>query len=439
LDFGPNDVRILGGGKMQGETRLTVVGAALLLVAGFVITAPVSAASQYQVLYTFTGGKDGAISWAGLTFDAAGSLYGTTIAGGAYGYGSVFKLAPGAGGTWTESVLHSFLPHGLDGNQPEAGLIFDRAGNLYGTTYVGGAHFSGTVFKLAPSTNGTWTETILHSFTGGKDGGNPASSLIFDAEGNLYGTTFGAPRHCGVVFKLAPRANGKWTETVLHDFGPIKNGPNGGCQPNASLVFDSSGNIYGTTSTGGAHIYFGTVFKLTPSSNGKWTKTVLHSFSSKNGDGAYPYDNLILDAAGNLYGTAYFGGTHGAGTVFELTPGTNGKWAETVLHAFTGGIDGDDPYAGLTLDAVGDLYGTTNFGGSQSSFGVVFKLTPGANGRWAETVLHSFNGNDGWAPFGNVILDAAGNLYGTTLNGGDYNQNCPSGCGVVFKVTKVTP
>jgi len=396
---------------------------------------PVSAASQYQVLYSLSGGNDGSIPWDSLVVDEAGNLYGTTIAGGAYGYGTVFKLASGPNGTWIESVLHSFNPQAPDGNQPEAGLVFDRAGNLYGTTYMGGTHFSGTVFKLTPNKDGSWTETILHSFTGGKDGGNPAGNLIFDAVGNLYGTTFGAPSHCGVVFQLTPGIDGKWTETVLHDFGPIKNGPNGGCQPSAGLVFDSAGNLYGTTSTGGAHIYFGTAFKLTPHTNGQWTETVLHSFSSQSGDGAYPYDNVVLDTAGNVYGQTFGGGNgscfFGCGIVFKLAPGMNGKWTETILHSFTGGTDGGDPYAGLTFDSAGKLYGTTNFGGSplcSSGCGVVFTLTQGNSGKWTETVLQSFSGYDGDVPYGSVIFDASGNLYGTTLNGGT------AGYGEVFKI-----
>ena len=418
---------------MQGKTPLTAGGAALLMIAGLSMAAPLPAASQYQPLYTFTGGNDGAVSWAGLTFDKAGNLYGTTIAGGAYGYGTVFQLAPAANGAWTETVLHSFPAPGTDGNQPEAGVIFDAAGNLYGTTYFGGAYGAGTVFKLAPGAGGAWSETVLYAFNGTNEG-RPSAALIIDAAGNLYGTAYGVPYHCGTVFKLAPGANGQWTETVLHDFGAIRNAPNRGCQPSAGLVFDAAGNLYGTTSTGGAHIYFGTVFKLAPGANGQWTHTVLHSFSSQNGDGGYPYDTPTLDAAGNLYGTTYSGGMNGAGTVFKLTPGASGTWAETVLHSFSGGRDGADPYGGLTFDAAGNLYGTTNFGGTH--YGVVFKLTPGANGKWAETVLHRFDQSDGWAPDGNVIVDAAGDVYGTTLNGGDFNQACPSGCGVVFKITQ---
>lgn len=202
---------------MQGRKSLIVVVAAFLIAGLLITAAPALAVSQVQVLHAFTGRNDGAISWAALVLDASGNLYGTTIAGGTYGYGTVFKLTPGASGAWTETVLHSFHPDVTGGNQPEAGLIFDTVGNLYGTTSFGGSHGEGTVFKLAPGINGTWTETVLHAFDG-QDGGRPSGSLIFDASGNLYGTTSGTPPSRGNVFKLAPSVDGVWTETVLHTF-----------------------------------------------------------------------------------------------------------------------------------------------------------------------------------------------------------------------------
>lgn len=410
-----------------------------LLVTVLLRVPPVAAATHHQVLYAFPTANDGAIPWAGLVADAAGILYGTTSAGGTYGYGTVFRLTPGAHSTWSETVLHSFNSDGADGSQPEGGLILDEAGNLYGTTTFGGSYYQGTVFELSPGKNDTWVESVLHSFNG-TDGGRPAGCLIFDAAGNLYGTTTGTPPSRGSVFKLTSGSDGKWTETVLHSF---TGGKDGGI-PFGGLIFDAAGNLYGTTSVGGAYLYFGSVFKLTPGPHGKWRETVLHAFSSKNGDGAYPYDSLALDAAGNLYGTAYAGGQMpcfgGCGIVFKLAPETHGQWTETILYSFTGGADGGEPYAGLTFDQGGNLYGTTNFGGEQqvcsSGCGVVFKLTPVKKGKWSETVLHAFSGNDGEVPDGNLIFDADGNLYGTTLNGGDFNCHIDGGnsCGVVFKL-----
>lgn len=412
---------------------LALVAELALIVASFITLAPKLAAAQEQVLHIFNG-RDGANSFSGLVFDAAGNLYGTTQQGGNTGYGTVFKLTRRSNGTWSETVLHNFHgPFGLDpgGLDPSAALIFDSAGNLYGTTFEGGVHGLGVVFELSPGADGKWTETVLHAFNG-SDGGRPVAPLIFDKAGNLFGTSTGAPPRLGNVFELSRGSNGVWTETVVHTFdGKDGSGPYGG------LIFDTAGNLYGTSETGGAHKYFGNVFKLTPGRDGKWAETVLHSFSSKNGDGAYPGAGLLLDAAGNLFGTTFGGGLpnceFGCGIVFELTPGANGKWRETILHEFTGGADGADPLAAFTADAAGNLYSTTTFGGNpvcSAGCGVVFKLVADANGKWAETVLSSFDGYDGAIPWSNVILDPAGNLYGTTSDGGN------NGNGVVFKVAQ---
>ena len=282
------------------------------------------------MLHSFGNGTDGRGPVGGLIFDAAGNLYGMTIQGGTYcsgsgGCGTVFELTPAAGGSWTEQVLYSFCPQGLpcttDGYYPRAGLIFDGAGNLYGTTDNGGTYHDGTVFELTPAAGGTWTEKVLHNFNlNGTDGALPLGSLILDAAGNLYGTTSNGGTYTsrGTVFELTPTAGGGWTETVLHSFG---NGTDG-VTPEAGLIFDAAGNLYGTT-TGGGTYYGGTVFELTPAAGGGWTEQVLHSFGSGT-DGAYADTGLIFDAAGNLYGTTDDGGTYtscpgGCGTVFEIT------------------------------------------------------------------------------------------------------------------------
>lgn len=412
--------------------------AALALLATAV---SVPALSQETVLYAFNGGADGLSPASNLIFDAAGNLYGTTPNGGDYqcdsylGCGTVFRLEPGTDGKWSKRVLHIF--HGEDGAYPN-GIIFDSVGNLYGTALSGGgAQGYGVVFKLTRGVNGTWTETVLHTFSN-KDGGLPAGSLVFDSTGDLYGTTQSGGNldacggtGCGTVFRLAPGTNGKWTMTVLHSFDG-----NDGSIPTCTLILDSEGNLYGTTSSGGVGSY-GNVFELKQGSNGKWTETVLHSFNGK--DGAEPYAGLVFDSAGNLYGTAQYGGDLnsfycsgvGCGTVFKLTPGANGKWTMSVIHAFNG-VDGMYPLAGLILDAAGNLYGTTFY-----SYGVVFRLSQDTNGKWTETVLHAFRGRDGLDPVAGLVFDSAGNLYGTTEHGGKLN-NCQSeygdGCGVVFEI-----
>ncbi len=424
---------------MHSRKSLIGLNTALAVVVGFLIaTASLRAVGQERVLHAFND-RDGLGLDAGVIFDAAGNLYGTTLGGGgdACDCGTVFKLSLGTNGKWNRTVLHRF--NGKDGSAPFASVISDAAGNLYGTTWLGGRSVPpcnsdcGVVFELSPGANGKWSETVLHNFNG-SDGSEPVAGVIFDAAGNLYGTTSaGGTKSCcgfGTVFKLSPSANGKWTETVLHRF----NG-NEGANLNAGVIFDAAGNLYGTTYsfTDG----MSTVFRLTPGANGKWTHAVLHTFNS-----GYSgiYASVTLDAEGNLYGVTAGGGAYGAGTVFELSPAANGKWAETTLHDFNGS-DGTAPYGSLIFDARGNLYGTTSVGGAKPccTYGTVFKLSPGANGKWTETVLHSFNGYDGQNPFfGHLTFDTAGNLYGTTRMGGNLKA-CQGfeghGCGVVFEIT----
>jgi uncharacterized repeat protein (TIGR03803 family) len=332
-------------------------------------------------------------------------------------------LAPGG---WAQSkykTLYKFTG-GADGSYPPAGLIFDAAGNLYGTTAFGGAHNAGTVFELTPNADGGWTESVLYSFTGGKDGWNPEASLIFDSGGSLYGTTIGGGGGSGngTVFKLMPNPDGSWTESVLHSF----QGGRDGSYPNfGSLLFDATGNLYGATTSGGKGSCTdflsgcGTIFELTPNPDGTWTEQILHRFSGGN-DGSGPEATLIFDKSGNLYGTTTFGGTHGIGNVFELMPNSEGSWTEKVLHQFKGGAWGSP--GGVIFDQAGNLYGTTVTGGNLTichgysilGCGVVFKLAPNSNGGWNETVLHTFMDHPGAFPYGLPIFDAAGNLYGTT-------------------------
>jgi uncharacterized repeat protein (TIGR03803 family) len=327
-----------------------------------------------SVLHSFNG-SDGANPVAGLIFDAAGSLYGTTQYGGSVsacgtqGCGTVFELTPNGDGSWTERVLHSF--EGRDGAGPFAGLIFDAAGNLYGTTKYGGAHPWGTVFELTPNGDGSWTESVLHSFKA-YDGAYPVAGLTFDTAGNLYGTTLGGGANGkGTVFELTPNGDGSWGESVLHSFSHYHRD---GQYPEAGVTFDAAGNLYGTAVQSVAKYYRGgTVFQLTPNGDGSWTESVLHSFNGR--DGAGPYGDLTFDAAGNLYGTTNSGGAVcGCGAVFKLTPNGDGSWTERGLHKFKNHPSAY-PQAGLVLDQAGNLYGTT-VGDGTTTFGSVFEITP---------------------------------------------------------------
>jgi uncharacterized repeat protein (TIGR03803 family) len=394
--------------------RLEASGAPALL-AMFVLvaigTSPAPAPAQtYTVVYKFHGPPtDGESPEAGLIGDSAGNLYGTTYYGGASNAGVVFRLNKTG-----ETVLHSFAA-GVDGANPAAGLIQDSAGNLYGTAAAGGTSDAGVVFKL--DTAGT--ETVLYNFGGFPSAGNgaqPVASLIQGREGDLYGTArYGGASGHGVVFKLDTAG----TETVLYSF----TGGADGANPRAGLIRDSAGNLYGTTFFGGgdANCFSagcGVVFELN-----KTGETVLYSFIEA--DGANPAAGVIRDSAGNFYGTAGGGSDaclSGCGVVFELDP----AGTETVLHSFTGGADGAYPN-GLIRDSAGNLYGTAN--GGALGYGVIFKLdTTGT-----ETVLYTFTGAaDGGGPFGDLIRDSSGNLFGTTAYGGA--GACTYGCGVVFKL-----
>jgi len=420
---------------MPGTKSSLRVCAALAVLTFTVFAATILRAQQETVLHSFGNSSDGVFPVDGLIFDISGNLYGTTYVGGIHSAGTVFELSPQGGGGWTETVLHSF-GNGTDGSGPEAGLILDSAGNLYGTTAFGGIYGLGTVFELSPRAGGGWTETVLHSFGNGNDGQLPVAPLVY-ADGNLYGTTNGGGIHdAGTVFELSPNGGGGYTETLLHNFG--NPATNDGSYPSAGLVFDSAGNLYSTTSQGGIH-GFGTAFELSPRQGGGWTETLLHNFGNPStNDGYIPYTGLIFDSAGNLYGTTSGGGIHGGGTAFELSPRGGGSWTETVLHNFGGGTDGAYLLAGLAMDTAGNLYGTTDSGGIHSNCsggcGTAFELSPRQGGGWTERVLHNFgSGADGNEPAAGLVLDSAGNLYGTTEGGGIHS--CGGlGCGTAFKI-----
>jgi uncharacterized repeat protein (TIGR03803 family) len=377
-------------------------------------------------LHAFGAGNDGGGLWSSVSLDKKGNLYGATSGGGDYGYGTVFKLTLGANGNWAETILHSFKNGDPLGSEPNGGLIQNEAGNWYGTANRDGAHHAGTVFELTHGSGG-WTVSVLYAFGDQSgDSGFPTAGLVMDKAGNLYGT---APNG-GDVFELT-RSYGGWNETVLHRFG-IRKGD--GAAPFAGLILDASGSLYGTTLGGGmgcAGEGCGTVFELTPTSSGGWKELVLHRFDNNGKDGATPGNGaLMMDGSGNLYGTTEVGGAGRWGTVFKLTSAAGGRWKETILYGFKDDASGGFPAAGVIMDKAGNLYGTTVYGGSTScGCGVIYKLAPGPNGKWIYTVLHTFVGNDGAVPEGNLILDNKGNLYGGTLLGGT------AGNGVIFEIT----
>lgn len=415
----------------------------LTVMATLLAAVPATQAQTFQVLYNFTGGSDGANPYDALTMDAAGNLYGTASAGGYtggdcasdLGCGTVFKLSHHGAG-WIFTPLYAFrgdsvLPY--EAATPIAGVVFGPDGSLYGTTLAGGggscSYFHdgcGAVFRLVPPPTVCkaalcpWKEIVIYSVAS-NNGEEASGNVIFDATGNLYSTVeVGGQNDGGYVFELTP-SNGGWTEQTLYSFNPLS----GDCgEPAAGMVFDNSSNLYGTTFAGGPNNY-GCVFQLVPSGGSGWSENILLNFTGTNGD--TPYAGLMIDSHGNLYGTTFGDGPNGGGTAFEVSP-SNGGWAYSLIYAF-GQNDGAFSSAPVTMDANGNLYGTTRFDGSLlNGDGVVYKLTP-SNGAWTETVLHYFEGSDGQFPDGGVVIDANGNLYGTTSYGGAY------GNGVVWEIT----
>lgn len=469
-------------------TRLTSLAVSLILGAA------AAAAAPGPTTISIFKGSNGNSPFGEFLADKAGNLYGVTGGGGTNteacpgrikttspgkgdvlvraGCGVVFKLAH-TGAAWTETVLHDFAL--TDGARPGGALVADGAGNLYGTANVGGKTSArcpgnkkfgtfpgcGVVFKLTPPAGDRklWSRTVLYEFSG-TDGASPNGNLVFDSAGNLYGATmYGGtstacpvtannpnPAGCGVVFKLSPPSGAKkiWTEAVLHNFGT----GNDGQFPRFGLVIGKTGNLFGTTSEGGGGTSAcpadsanniaagcGVVFRLSQNSaTGAWSETILDAFAGQPHHPAAPYGALLIDQAGNIYGTSYAGGAHpdsfiptGQGTVYRLAPPAPGatRWTETVLHSFGGEKDGQHPLTGLVSDLVGDLYGTTEAGGyvppPSFSLGTVFKLSPPVSGKtnWTEKVLANFDyfGTGGIEPATRPMFGPGGVLYSATANG----------------------
>jgi uncharacterized repeat protein (TIGR03803 family) len=398
----------------------------LLAIALAILLSAAMQAQTFTVLHTFTGANDGDEPQASLTLDGAGNLYGTASYGGSVGMGTVFKLTDRPSG-WALTTLYSFSG-GSDGAIPLGGVIFGPDGSLYGDTSAGGDSGYGTVFNLKPqprvcnSTECPWLKTTLYQFTDEQDGSAPMGNLLANAAGDLFGTTSGP---FGSVYKLTP-LNHSWIYSLLYSFNYF----GGPYQPYAGVISDTAGNLFGTTANGGDGECYrgggpcGTVYELSPVGS-SWRLNVLYEFQGR-GDGGYPRGALIADRFGNLYGA------NTAGVVFMLTPG-GGSWAFNSLYQFQGPCPVQfgpscGPWGALVMDASGSLYGTAYLYGAYS-YGSVFKLTP-SNGGWIYTDLYDFtNGSDGSFPMAGVTLDANGSIYGTTEFGGSSNF------GVVFEIT----
>ncbi|MGA2695981.1 MAG: choice-of-anchor tandem repeat GloVer-containing protein [Terriglobales bacterium] len=443
------------------EHFLPIIAAMMTML---IVVSPVHAQTVTEILHQFAG-PDGLWPIGNVIEDTAGNIYGVTSVGGAYASnpkfscGTVFELSPTASGGWKETVLHKFIGLPTDGCEPSGGLALDTEGNLYGVTIYGGAYGTGntqgygTVFELSPTAGGGWTEAVIYNFRGedGPDGFYPIGNLVVDVDGDLFGVTatggnVDPGEDVGTVYELSPLASG-WQETILHSFGEDSQRQAAGWSPSGGVIFDAAGNLYGATGSGGSsNQCCGVTYQLSLGSSGTWTETVLFTFSGS--DGASPTGRLAIDSGGNLYGATNFGGHvkscngKGCGVIYELSPNVSGTWTQNVLHAFTSppgrsyGAGGSQPSGGVTLDSFGNLFGSTVFGGNSAGDGVVFRLSLNPSQIWEEEVLHRFHHKrDGNSPQ-EVSLDGAGDVLGMAQLGGMLSRHCSgySGCGTVFAI-----
>ena len=386
----------------------------LAQVAVLVLLCSMTALAGEKTLYTFTDGPDGAWPKAGVIVGPDGSLYGATQYGGAYTFGTVYKVSQNSDGTWTETVLYAFTDNN-DGAGPIGSIAFDSVGNIYGTTAFGAPYGKGTVFKLAPGLNGTWSAQLLYAFTGGADGQQPIGGVVLDKAGNVYGTTQYGGTGCGVLFEVSPNSDGTWSEQVLHTFG---SGLPDGCSPTSNLLIDAAGNLYGAATTGGSGTNgAGYVFEFI-NSGGSWTQNFLYSFNG-TADGGSP-NAIVFDTAGNIYGTAASGGGNhlgtncptGCGTVFQLKP-SGSSWLFTRIYDFPG-TSGYTPN-GIAPAGRGNVFGTTLQGGT--SVGTAFALQRVSGQQsWNYVLLHNFGqtSGDGIEPAGLIVHN--GKLFGTAIS-----------------------
>ena len=400
----------------------------------FALLAALAPAQTFTVIHTFTGGADGGYPYAGLTVDQSGNLYGTANTGGRgtcppqnIGCGTVFKLLHSKSG-WTFQRLYAFRGNN-DGQGPYGPVTLSPDGNLYGTTVDGGVNNCpsgcGLVYQVKPAasceTACVWTESVLYRFQGSSDGFYPIGPITLDSAGNLYGTTTQASDGPGTVFELKPSV-GKWRESTLWNFTGNADGGN----PYSGVTLGSSGKIFGTTLDGGMN-NSGAVFELTRSGNA-WTETTVHDFYGST-NGIFPLAAVIVEKSGKLIGATSAGGTRDGGTVYSLTPAKSG-WTLSTLYALPGPGGEPGPWAKLTMDAAGNLYGTTQGYPPAKDYGTVFKLSHTSTG-WKETILHSFTGgSDGEIPYSTLVFAPNGKLYGTA----SISDN-GSGFGTVFEIT----
>lgn len=411
---------------MQGQASLART-VALWACAFLLLLTTGASAQSYSVLASFNN-TDGSGPVGDPLIDSSGNVFGTTETGGVGHCGVIYELVNNGGGSYTKTTLYNFAGGTKDGCDPYGGLVMDSSGNLYGAAALDGAHSAGVIYELANSA-GTYTESVLYAFKGRTDGAQPYGDLVMDAKGHLYGTTYNGGGGdcafgCGTVFQFTNKS-GAWTEKLLHHF---KKNAVDGWYPGAGVTLDSMGNIYGTTNFGG-RVGAGTIFKLSPATKkGQgYKETILHAFGGQN-DGCYPFSGVVFDSAGNLYGTTSRCGQFGDGTVYQLEP--SGKTYTNNVIFQCDGNDGYWPYenAGhLAVDSSGNIYGTADLGGAYG-YGTGFAL---AGGSFTYTDLHDFNGKnaDGFYPYGGVSLDSAGSLYGTTTGGGS------QGYGTVWQIT----
>ena len=393
----------------------------------FAASVGLASSSTYKVLYSFTRMQDGGIPGATVTADANGNLFGTTAQGGDSGEGVVYELSQDNNGQWTETVVHSFVHQ--EGDNPDAAMVFDNQGDLYGTTADGGPTNQGIIFELTPEGN-DWTLNMIYDY-------GLRAGVLLDNGGNVYAPVGPGNFGLGAIAELSPGPSG-WTYTSLYSFCAQPKCSDGS-NPTAPPVWGVGGSLYGTTLWGGnqkncsqGSYGCGVVFRLSRNGDNSWTYVVLHSFAAFLTDGQTPTGSLLVDDGGTIYGATRYGGGSSAGTIFKLTPSTiGGNWIESIVYSFPDCSHGCQPHNGLVRDASGNLYGVSGGGNMTCSgfaCGVVYRLSPQRNGSWKYSVVHKFNGSDGNGPNG-VTVGADGNLYGTTISGGQYNF------GAVFEIT----
>jgi uncharacterized repeat protein (TIGR03803 family) len=374
-------------------------------------------ATTTDVIFSFEE-QEGEYADTDLETDVAGNIYGTTVLGGEFGSGTVFQLSPTPNG-WEPAVLYSFTG-GADGGEPYKGVTIDQRGNLYGTAVTGGSGSCeggcGVVYKLTKS-EGTWHQTVIHAFTGGDDGSGPGARVTVDRSGNVYGMTpTGGTNGVGTIYKIHPH-RASWDFQVIHTFTGGADGATG----SAGRMLLSRGRLYGAATVGGLY-GSGVVFELTPTAVGEWDFRVLYSFHGQP-DGSFPYGALLRALSGKIYGTTYYGGENGVGSVYELSPRVVGEWDGRVIYSFKTENDGNSPISNLVHDAAGNLYGTTSEGGLGS--GTIFKLSPIGGGQWTESVVHPFEGPpDGAFSYNGLVPDRFGSFYGATVHGGTNDDGC---------------